>query len=121
MIKIVREKPVKGIYLSSIEIKTDEYKFGCVGLENVSKAIPKGDYYVINSYSRKFSRNLWYVQDVEDRSGIMFHNGNYLADTQGCILVGEYAKYGVLLNSLRTLDRFLLVLDENKIYKLNIK
>lgn len=39
----------------------------------------------------KFSKG-WYVQNVPDRSGILFHPGNFENDTQGCILVGTSAE-----------------------------
>lgn len=55
-------------------------------------AIPVGIYDVINTYSPKFGKTMPLVCNVEGRSGIRFHCGNFPKDTRGCILVGESFK-----------------------------
>ncbi len=54
---------------------------------NVS-CIPPTEYVCRRVSSQKFG-NTFEVQGVERRSHILFHKGNTLADTHGCILVGE--------------------------------
>lgn len=49
--------------------------------------IPDGVYTAIKYSSPKFGRVL-HVLDVPGRSGILFHAGNTIADTHGCILPG---------------------------------
>ena len=61
--------------------------------------IPYGTYEVILSYSPKFKRILPEVLKVDQFTGIRFHRGNYVRDTEGCILVGEKVENGVLKNS----------------------
>lgn len=61
--------------------------------------IPYGNYKVIVSYSPKFKRELPEVLNVHQFTGIRFHRGNYVRDTEGCILVGEKVEKGVLKNS----------------------
>lgn len=55
--------------------------------------IPKGEYKCRVRY-RNESGNYDYVhllvQDVPDRSYILFHRGNYPSDTKGCILTGTH-------------------------------
>lgn len=62
----------------------------CYTLENASKAIPTGGYYVQNSKSPKFKRELPLIWNsgVPSSRGIRFHRGNTANDSQGCILVG---------------------------------
>jgi len=43
--------------------------------------------YMPRSASGKYTR-VWHVQDVPGRTGILFHKGNFLRDTHGCVLVG---------------------------------
>lgn len=61
--------------------------------------IPEGTYdaaYMARSSSGKF-RSVYHLQDVEGRSGILLHAGNYAGDedkgfatdSDGCILVGQ--------------------------------
>jgi len=54
--------------------------------------IPEGTYRVRHrSASMSFSLgydHLW-IQDVQDRSAILIHAGNFLSDTAGCVLVGR--------------------------------
>lgn len=61
--------------------------------------IPYGTYEVILSYSPKFKRILPEVLKVGQFTGIRFHRGNYVRDTEGCILIGEKVENGVLNNS----------------------
>lgn len=62
----------------------------CYTLENASKAIATGRYYVQNSKSPKFKRELPLISNsgVPSSRGIRFHRGNTAKDSRGCILVG---------------------------------
>jgi hypothetical protein len=70
-------------------------KYSCDTLElpwkenkrNVS-CIPAGKYKVKKRYSPKFG-NHFHVTEVENRSYILIHKGNYYTDIRGCILVGR--------------------------------
>lgn len=55
-----------------------------------STAIPAGTYKIKYQYSSKFATTMPFLQDVPNFSGIMFHVGNTLKDTEGCILVGTH-------------------------------
>jgi len=55
---------------------------------NVS-CIPDGEYECTLTYSQKFGLYTYGVNDVPGRSGIIFHVGNTVKDTRGCILVGS--------------------------------
>jgi len=50
--------------------------------------IPKNKYICKRVDSPKFG-NTFEVCDVPDRSEILFHKGNILDDTHGCIIIGE--------------------------------
>lgn len=67
----------------------------CYTLENASKAIPTGRYYVQNSKSPKFKRELPLIWNsgVSSSRGIRMHRGNTVNDSQGCILVGMGRNY----------------------------
>lgn len=54
---------------------------------NVS-CIPVGEYQVIKRWSPKFD-NHFHILDVEGRSYILIHKGNYYTDIRGCILIGK--------------------------------
>ena len=62
----------------------------CYTLENATNAIPCGVYYVQNSKSPKFKRELPLIcnSGVPSSRGIRMHRGNTAKDSQGCILVG---------------------------------
>lgn len=62
-------------------------------------AIPKGEYKVILALSPKFKRILPVILNVKYFTGILFHRGNSVKDTHGCILVGENKIKGGLINS----------------------
>ena len=49
--------------------------------------IPYGSYTVKKRWSKKF-KNHFHIQDVEGRSYILIHSGNYYTQILGCVLVG---------------------------------
>ena len=51
--------------------------------------IPEGTYPVKYHNSPKFKRVLPWLQNTEPRTYILIHNGNYVTQIEGCILVGE--------------------------------
>jgi len=53
-------------------------------------AIPYGVYTVKLTFSPKYKRNMWEVQNVPGYQGIRIHSGNTQADTEGCLLFGEF-------------------------------
>jgi len=55
--------------------------------EDVS-SIPSGRYRCRRIRSPRFGHT-YEVCDVPNRTHVLFHKGNYLTETQGCILVGE--------------------------------
>ena len=62
----------------------------CDTLENFGKMIPAGIYFLKNSQSPKFKRELPLVSNgaVPAGRGIRIHSGNSFSDSAGCILVG---------------------------------
>lgn len=72
-----------------------------------STAIPLGTYKVIIDYSTRFQRPMLHVLDVPQFSGIRIHAGNVVADTEGCILVGEDLQGVTLLRSRIALERLM--------------
>lgn len=49
--------------------------------------IPQGTYTVVKRWSKKYGYH-FHVLDVEGRTMILIHKGNYIYQTWGCILVG---------------------------------
>lgn len=72
----------------------------CDTLESRQKSIPYGKYEITVVRSPRFRRNLPRLIEVPKRSGILIHRGNYVKDTDGCILVGE-SKGNAVLNSTK--------------------
>jgi hypothetical protein len=86
------------------------------GNKNNISCIPEGTYHVTKRISEKYKHH-WHVQNVPNRSLILIHNGNTIADTQGCILVGETLATSPLgkqtiTNSIRTMNRLREVLPD---------
>ena len=83
-VELVREKPnesgaVRGrVYVDGV--------FFSYSLENASYMFPNGTYSLYGKKSPKFNANKVYI-DVPGRSNIMFHGGNTVKDTSGCVLV----------------------------------
>lgn len=71
--------------------------------------IPNGIYQCIRHISTKFPLgNTWEVTNVLERTGILIHNANDIADLEGCIAVGS--GFGIVnmlpavINSVATLQ-----------------
>ncbi len=81
------------------------------GNEKNISCIPDGDYKCQRYISRKFGET-FIVKNVFGRSGILFHAGNTVKDTEGCFLVGESAgsDYSVL-ESRRAMGRLMKELE----------
>ena len=77
-------------------------------------AIPEGHYAVVISWSEKFRQWLPILLGVPGFKGIRIHAGNTVEDTQGCILVGENRRKGMVLNSRRWLRRLKQLIVEAK-------
>lgn len=75
-------------------------------------AIPMGRYLVELTYSLKFNKVLPEVIGVPYFEGIRIHNGSFPENTEGCILVGEKYKDGMLTNSKKTLSKLMNILNK---------
>jgi len=87
--------------------ENDKVLFGCYSLEDTLRgdgeaamveqwkvkgksAIPFGTYKVRKTWSKKFGRDAWELLNVAGFAGIRIHAGNTAADTEGCLLFGEF-------------------------------
>lgn len=72
--------------------------------------IPPGRYRLQSYPSAKFHGIRPLVADVPGRYAILIHEGNTVADTKGCILVGRNTKVAHVLQSKIHLNKLLSVL-----------
>lgn len=73
-------------------------------------AIPEGRYRMVPYRSQHFHRWLPLLLRVPGFDGIEIHPGNTVADTRGCILVGDNIRRGCLDNSQAALTRLMNIL-----------
>ena len=50
--------------------------------------------------------------NVPSFEGIRIHAGNSSTDTEGCLLLGENKKVGMVLNSRATINKFYKIIKE---------
>ena len=97
----------------------DKKVFSCKNLElpwlknkSQKSCIPEGEYKVVNRQSAKYG-NHYHVLDVENRTFILIHPGNYHFQIKGCILLGEKLTdingdgYKDVTNSVKTIKKLL--------------
>lgn len=61
--------------------------------------IPEGTYHAVVYNSPRHGMDVVLLEGVEGFSDIEIHIGNFPQDTEGCILVGEYAEEDAVMNS----------------------
>ncbi len=77
-------------------------------------AIPEGRYPMVVTYSQKFERWLPLILGVPNFTAIRIHPGNTVTDTEGCILIGQNLKKGMVLNSRIWTHRLMKMLDSRR-------
>lgn len=69
-------------------------------------AIPYGTYEIKWTYSPRFKKYTPQLMNVPQFEGIRIHSGNSSDHTEGCLLLGENKKVGMVLNSRATIAKF---------------
>ena len=75
-------------------------------------AIPYGTYEIKWTYSPRFKKYTPQLMNVPSFEGIRIHNGNSSDHTEGCLLLGENKKVGMVLNSRATINKFYPIIKE---------
>ena len=75
-------------------------------------AIPYGTYEIKWTYSPRFKKYTPQLMNVPSFEGIRIHAGNTSADTEGCLLLGQNKKVGMVLNSRATINKFYPIIKE---------
>ena len=91
--------------------------------QNVS-SIPAQQYQCLRIYSPQFGETFEIV-DVPNRSHVLFHAGNILRHTSGCVLLaqhfGKIRGKRAILNSGRTFKKFMGIMKTVDVFNLTIK
>lgn len=85
-VELIRDTPKESGAITS-RVYIDGSFFG-YGLENNFYKFPNGVYNLYGKYSPSFKKNKIYI-DVPNRENIMFHGGNSIDDTKGCVIVAS--------------------------------
>ena len=111
-LRVIREPSINGATLGSLYVNG---VWQCWTLEDAIReipgqpvaswkvkgqtAIPAGRYALVITPSQRFQRPLPLLMDVPGFTGIRIHPGNTVADTEGCLLVGQDRQTGRVLRS----------------------
>lgn len=111
-IRVIREPSIGGATLGSLYVNG---VWQCWTLEDAIReipgqpveswkvksetAIPAGRYKIAITPSQRFQRRLPLLLDVPGFAGVRIHPGNTVADTEGCLLVGQDRQAGRVLRS----------------------
>lgn len=92
--------------------------FLCDTLENADYLIACGDYGLQSTFSPKFKANRYEIINVPNRSRLLIHEGNYVSDSSGCVLVGicPSPDSAYLQSSVLTLKRVMNTIRETNSY-----
>lgn len=74
-------------------------------------AIPTGEYMVAVTFSNRFEKWLPLIHPVPVFEGVRIHSGNTASDTEGCILVGKNKAKGKVLDSRKTMNELMRILE----------
>ena len=93
--------------------------------QHLISCIPEGEYLCKETKSEKANGRTFEVTDVPNRTGILFHPGNTIKDTHGCILTGLElgfinGEYGIR-QSKAAFMKFLSLTKDVKEFNLSIK
>ena len=75
-------------------------------------AIPYGTYEIKWTYSPRFKKYTPQLMNVPSFEGIRIHSGNSSDHTEGCLLLGENKKVGMVLNSKATIAKFYPIIKD---------
>lgn len=75
-------------------------------------AIPYGTYEIKWTYSPRFKKYTPQLMNVPSFEGIRIHSGNSSGHTEGCLLLGENKKVGMVLNSRATIAKFYPIIKD---------
>lgn len=75
-------------------------------------AIPYGTYEIKWTYSPRFKKYTPQLMNVPSFEGIRIHSGNSSDHTEGCLLLGENKKVGMVLNSRATIAKFYPIIKD---------
>lgn len=106
----------KSIFCATLEPRDEENQV------NIS-SIP-AQQYIIKPYNSPTHGPTWRVENVPNRSYILFHAGNVVAHTAGCIILGEATgklrTERQLVNSGNTFNQFKQLLGDARRHHLTI-
>lgn len=92
--------------------------------EPFESSIPAGQYFCKKYTSSKYGET-FEVKDVPGRTHILWHPGNRVIDTSGCIIIAQYwgKLYGdrAVLNSGGTFRKFMALMEPYEVFHLTIK
>lgn len=87
-------------------------------------SIPAGQYFCKEYHSSKYG-NTFEVKGVPGRDHVLFHAGNVVGHTSGCIILGQHwgKLYGdrAVLNSGKTFKAFMVVMGPYERFHLTIR